>query len=56
MGFEVTISAGVAAYRPGEPLSDLIERSDEALYRAKDGGRNLVMPETAAPARVAVKG
>jgi diguanylate cyclase len=52
----ITISAGVAAYRPGEPLSDLIERSDEALYRAKDGGRNLVMPETAAPARVAVKG
>jgi diguanylate cyclase len=41
----ITISAGVAHYCPGEPLSELIERSDAALYRAKDAGRNRVMPE-----------
>lgn len=52
----ITISAGIAAYRPGEPLIDLIERSDNALYRAKDCGRNLVLPEAAAPEKIALKG
>lgn len=51
----ITISAGVAAYRPSEPLNELIERSDNALYRAKDCGRNLVLPEAAAPEKIAAR-
>lgn len=37
-----TFSAGLALYRPGETPSDLIERADKALYRAKDKGRNRI--------------
>lgn len=36
----VTISLGVAVYRPGEPRSELLRRVDDALYRAKREGRN----------------
>ena len=43
----VTISLGVARYRKGEPLEDLIERADDALYRAKRDGRNRTEPEAA---------
>ncbi|WP_223789222.1 GGDEF domain-containing protein [Marinicella meishanensis] len=35
----VTISIGLCQY-PGQPLSDLFERADAALYRAKAAGRN----------------
>lgn len=38
----VTISLGVAQHRPGKPLRDLIRRVDEAVYRAKDEGRDRV--------------
>jgi diguanylate cyclase (GGDEF)-like protein/PAS domain S-box-containing protein len=39
----VTISLGVAAYEAGiEDKSDLINRADQALYAAKQGGRNQV--------------
>ena len=39
----VTISSGVSAY-PGSGLQpqDLLRRADEALYRAKEAGRNCV--------------
>ncbi len=43
----VTISIGVARYRPGESTNSLIGRADEALYRAKNGGRNQVQAEAA---------
>jgi diguanylate cyclase (GGDEF)-like protein len=38
----VTISVGVAQRRAGEPRETLIARADEALYAAKNAGRNRV--------------
>jgi diguanylate cyclase (GGDEF)-like protein len=40
-----TVSIGVASYRQGDDSKTLIARSDEALYRAKNGGRNQVEVE-----------
>ncbi len=40
--FSVTLSAGIAAWQPGVALQALLERADQALYRAKEGGRNQV--------------
>ena len=36
----ITISAGIACYRPDESISDLLGRADAALYQSKRGGRN----------------
>jgi diguanylate cyclase len=41
----ITVSIGVAQYRAGETVTDLIERCDRALYLAKGGGRNRVVTE-----------
>jgi diguanylate cyclase len=41
----ITISIGVAQYRSGEAITDLVERCDRALYLAKGGGRNRVVTE-----------
>ena len=38
----VTLSAGVAEYRHGESVTDTLRRADEALYFAKQTGRNRV--------------
>ncbi|MDO6414751.1 diguanylate cyclase [Sphingomonas sp. BIUV-7] len=38
----VTASLGVAGWQPGETLTGLLQRADEALYDAKRGGRNMV--------------
>ena len=43
---QVTLSIGAALYRPGESPAQLINRADEALYRAKGKGRNRVISET----------
>lgn len=43
----VTLSAGVGLVAPGQVLSDAIERIDQALYRAKQAGRNQI--QTAEP-------
>lgn len=38
----VTLCAGVAELQSGDTLKALIERTDQSLYRAKQGGRNRV--------------
>ena len=42
----ITASFGVAAFRPGDTPSTLIERADRCLYAAKHAGRNKVLSET----------
>ncbi len=39
---KITLSAGVASLERGDTLEALIARADDALYRAKIGGRNRV--------------
>jgi diguanylate cyclase len=41
----VTVSIGVAQFRPGEPAEVLLERCDRGLYQAKTAGRNRVVTE-----------
>ncbi len=41
---QVTASFGVAALDATNPVEESIERCDEAMYRAKSGGRNRVEP------------
>lgn len=42
-GVPITISVGVAsAEKPGEDLASLMKAADEALYRAKQNGRNRI--------------
>lgn len=43
-GVSVTISIGTGMRREGESPGELMRRVDRALYRAKDAGRNRVMP------------
>ncbi|MBV9522439.1 MAG: GGDEF domain-containing protein [Alphaproteobacteria bacterium] len=50
----VTLSIGIAGFRPGEPLGDLLGRADAALYCAKNAGRNRVASEEEVGASLAV--
>jgi diguanylate cyclase len=36
----IMVSVGVACYRPGESSKEFIHRSDQALYLAKNAGKN----------------
>lgn len=44
-----TISLGVAAFDPGDTVISLVERADEALYEAKNDGRNRTRSKTRNP-------
>ena len=56
-GFEhaepVTVSIGVAQVRQGDDAASLLERADQALYQAKDAGRNRVEPRLSGPLAIA---
>ena len=41
----ITISIGVAQFRPGDSAEAVIRRADACLYGAKQNGRNMVMTE-----------
>lgn len=43
--FSVSVSIGVSRYSPIESYEAVLSRADEALYRAKNAGRNLVVIE-----------
>ncbi len=49
----ITVSIGVALFRPGESEPELVQRADEALYAAKAGGRNQVVTEKTEPVPIA---
>ena len=49
----ITLSIGVAQYRPDETLAEFVARADAALYRAKNAGRNRVYSEIDGETRVA---
>jgi diguanylate cyclase (GGDEF)-like protein len=49
-GVRLTVSIGVAASHPFDIPHELLRRCDEALYRSKRGGRNLVTVDRSAPA------
>jgi diguanylate cyclase len=38
----LTVSLGIAQLQPGEAISEFIDRSDRALYKSKEAGRNRV--------------
>jgi len=40
--FAITVSLGLSSWEPAEDAHSLISRTDEALYKAKENGRNRV--------------
>jgi diguanylate cyclase len=42
---QITISLGIALYKDGESIEALIQRADDALYHAKNTGRNKTVTE-----------
>jgi two-component system cell cycle response regulator len=54
--FAVTVSQGISSYKPGEDAHSLISRADDALYKAKENGRNRVETSTLAEFAVRERG
>jgi diguanylate cyclase (GGDEF)-like protein len=46
----ITVSAGVAAWRPGRTAEQVLEAADSMLYAAKRAGKDRVMVEAPAAA------
>lgn len=42
-GLNITVSVGSSTVRPGDTFSSLLRRADQALYLAKETGRNRIM-------------
>ena len=42
-GERVTVTIGACLAEPGETLGVVLQHADDALYRAKDAGRNQVV-------------
>lgn len=49
----ITLSLGVALYKPGDSPTDMVQRADAGLYFAKQHGRNQTVVETQLEAEVA---
>ena len=45
----ITLSIGVAAFEPENPLERLVTRADQVLYGAKEGGRDRVVVDGPQP-------
>ena len=43
----LTVSIGVAQFQPSDDVDAIFHRADRRLYRAKDQGRNCVVPAAA---------
>lgn len=43
--FSVTVSIGLTRYKPGESTDSILMRADDALYRAKRSGKNIIVCE-----------
>jgi diguanylate cyclase len=43
LGIAITVSVGVATFpKDGKSLAAIVERADQAMYQAKEAGRNRV--------------
>lgn len=44
--FTISMTFGVALYRKGESIDELVRRADELLYQGKESGRSCIVPES----------
>jgi len=46
---KITVSTGIAQCTPGDTIDNLIKRADDALYMAKNNGKNTILTEADLP-------